>query len=213
RATYEGFAPIAIGLMGSSFYLGFVLGCVLGGRAVQRVGHIRTFSALASIASAVVLIHGLAVQPLTWILLRAVTGLCFSGLYLVIESWLNERTDNANRGVVMGVYTMINLSMMVAGQLMLMVRDPAGLALFAFASILVSLAVVPVALTGAAPPAPVAGARLRPLKLYRSAPVGVVGVVFAGMATGSFWSLGPAYAARAGADTSEVAVFMAVAVL
>jgi MFS family permease len=213
RASFENFRPIEIGLMGSFYYLGFVLGCVYGGRAIQRVGHIRTFTALASIASAVVLVHGLTVEPLTWAALRAVTGFCFAGLYLVIESWLNERAHNENRGFVMGLYTMINLSVIVVGQMMLTLGDPSSLLLFAYASILVSLAAVPIALTASPQPAPIAKAQLRPAKLYRISPAGVAGVSLAGAATGAFWSLGPAYAVEVGADTREVAIFMSIAVL
>jgi MFS family permease len=213
RASFEEFDAIEIGLLGSSYYLGFVVGCLYGARAIQRVGHIRAFTALASIASTVVLVHALTVQPVTWAALRAVTGFCFAGLYLVIESWLNERTDNENRGLVMGIYTMVNLSVIVAGQMMLTLGDPSRFPLFALASILVSLAAVPVAMTTSAQPAALVEARLRPAKLYRVSPVGVVGVFLAGAATGAFWSLGPAYAIGLGADTREVAIFMSIAVL
>ncbi|WP_207538205.1 MFS transporter [Sabulicella rubraurantiaca] len=213
RASFEEFDPTEIGLQGSSYFLGFVVGCILGGRMIQRVGHIRTFAALASVASTVVLIHAMVVEPFTWAVLRAITGFCFAGLYLVIESWLNERAGNENRGMVMGVYTMINLGVIVIGQMMLTLSDPSRFPLFALASILVSLAAVPVALTGAAPPAPLAEARLRPLKLYRISPVGVVGAMMAGVASGAFWALGPAYVVAMGADTRQVAIFMSIAVL
>lgn len=213
RASLEAFAPLEIGLLGSSYYLGFALGCLLGGRVIQRVGHIRAFTALTAIASTVVMIHALTSSPAAWWGLRAVTGFCFAGLFLVIESWLNERATNENRGMVMGIYTMINLSVTIVGQMMLTLGDPADFPLFALASILISLAAVPVALTAARPPARLEQARLRPVKLYSRSPVGVVGVLLAGVATGAFWSLGPAYAIAFGADTSEVAVFMSITVL
>jgi MFS family permease len=199
--------------MGSAYYLGFVLGCVRGGRLIQRVGHIRAFTALAAIASTVALAHALSVEPYMWTLLRVLTGFCFAGLYLVIESWLNEKADNTNRGLVMGVYTMVNLSVIVAGQMMLTLSDPKTFPLFALASILVSLAAVPVALTASAQPAPLAEARLRPFRLYKISPVGVVGVFLVGITNGAFWALGPAYAAGIGAGTDEIAIFMSIAVM
>lgn len=212
RASLLTFDPIEIGLLGSSYYFGFALGCILGGRVIQRVGHIRAFTALTAIASTVVMVHTLTSNPVAWWGLRAVTGFCFAGLYLVIESWLNERATNENRGLVMGIYTMINLSVTIIGQMMLTLGDPADFPLFALASILISLAAVPVALTAARPPARLMQSRLRPIKLYSKSPVGVVGVLLAGVATGAFWSLGPSYAIAFGADTSEVAIFMSIAV-
>lgn len=213
RANILAFDSIEIGLLGSAYYLGFALGCILGAHVIRRVGHIRAFAALTAIASAVMLIHTLTNSPIAWWGLRSVTGFCFAGLYLVIESWLNERAANENRGLVMGIYTMIVLSVTVVGQLMLTLGDPAKFPLFALASILLSLAAVPVALTAARPPARLMESRLRPAKLYSSSPVGVVGVFLAGAATGAFWSLGPVYAIAIGADTSEVAIFMAITVL
>src|SRR3546814_9961117 len=101
---------------------------------------IRAFAALTAIASTVALVHVLSIEPYVWTLMRVLTGFCFAGLYLVIESWLNERADNANRGFVMGIYTMVNLLVIVAGQMMLTLGDPQGFPLFALASIMVSLA-------------------------------------------------------------------------
>src|SRR5690606_6097892 len=109
----------------------------------------RAFTALTATASAVVMIHALTDSPAAWWGLRMVTGFCFAGLYLIIESWLNERASNDNRGLVMGIYTMINLSVTIIGQMMLTLGDPADFPLFALASILISFAAVPVALTAA----------------------------------------------------------------
>ena len=213
RASLEEFDALEIGLMGSAYYLGFVLGCVRGGRLIQRVGHVRAFAALTAIASTVALVHALSIEPYVWTLMRALTGFCFAGLYLVIESWLNERADNTNRGFIMGIYTMVNLSVIVVGQMMLTLADPQQFPLFALASILVSLAAVPVALTVSPQPPPIAEARLRPLRLYRNSPVGVVGVFLVGITNGAFWTIGPAYAEGIGADTDQIAVFMSIAVM
>lgn len=213
RADIENFSPVAIGLLGSSYYLGFALGCVGGGRLIQRAGHIRAFSAFASIASVAALLHSLTVEPAIWWCLRLVTGFCFAGLYLIIESWLNERASNKNRGLIMGIYTMITLLVNVVGQMLFTLGNPKSFSLFATVSILISLAVVPVALTASTPPAPLGQARLRPIALYRCSPVGIVGVFLAGVATGAFWSLGPTYVIALGADTSGIAIFMSIGVL
>lgn len=213
RASLEAFDALEIGVMGSAYYLGFVLGCVRGGPLIRRVGHIRVFTALAAIASTVALVHAISITPWSWWLLRALTGFCFAGLYVVIESWLNDKADNSNRGTIMGVYTMINLSVIMAGQMMLVFDSPLRFSLFALASILVSLAAVPVALTSAPQPAQLAEAKLQPAKLYRLSPSAVIGVLVAGVSSGAFWSLGPVYAGSYSGDPTDIAVFMSAGAL
>jgi MFS family permease len=108
---------------------------------------------------------------------------------------------------------MVNLTVITLGQLMITLYDPAAFPLFALASILVSLAAVPVALTTSPPPAPLARVRLRPLRLYRLSPVGFLGCLAVGLANGPFWTLAPVFALESGLDLIGVALFMSVPVL
>ena len=110
RASIESFSTLAIGVIGAAYFLGFTLGCMKGGELVTRVGHVRVFLAMTALASATPLIHGLVLSPVAWTLLRVLTGFCFAVLYIVIESWLNERATNQNRGVVFSTYVMITLT-------------------------------------------------------------------------------------------------------
>lgn len=213
RAGLEVFSPFAIGLMGSSYFLGFVAGCLLTSHLVRRVGHIRTFAAVVAGASAVPLLHLLVVDPLAWPALRAITGFCMAALFLVIESWLNERADNHTRGTVFTVYTTLNFGAITAGQLLITLYDPAKFPLFAIASVLVSLAAIPVALTTSAAPAPLSEVRLRPLRLLELSPVGVAGCLTIGLAGGAFWALGPIFAVDVGLEVRQVAIFMSVTVV
>jgi MFS family permease len=213
RATIEGLPPIAVGLITASYYSGFVGGCLLVPHLVRRVGHIRTFAALAATAACATLLLGLYVTAPTWIGFRALVGFCLAGLYMVIESWLNERTSNETRGRVFAAYMVVNLSSVTAGQLALAAGDPTEFRLFAFAAIGICFALVPVALTGASAPAPLLDVRLRLGRLYRLSPVGLVGCLFAGLATGAFWGLAPVFATARGFSTGEVALFMGLAIV
>lgn len=213
RADIEVFSSVSIGVMGSAYFLGFVVGCLLTNRLVARVGHIRVFAAMVCGASAVPLIHVLVVDTYVWWVLRAITGFCIASLFLVIESWLNEKSTNRTRGAIFSIYTTLNYGAITVGQLLLMLYDPAYFPLFAIASVLVSISAIPVALTRAEAPAPLPAVRLRPLYLLRLSPVGVAGCAAIGMCNGAFWSLGPAYAVGTGFSTSEVAIFMSVTVI
>ncbi len=213
RAQFEDFSSLDIGVLGSAYFLGFALGCLLGPRAVRRVGHVRAFAAMVSVASAISLAHALITSPAVWWGLRAGTGFCFAVLYMIIESWLNEKSTNATRGLVFSVYTIINLTVITIGQMMLTLASPFAFTLFALASILVSLAAVPVALTTAATPKPIDAVRIRPRYLFKISPVGFVGCFAVGLANSCFWALGPIFAQREEGDVTAVAVFMSLTVI
>lgn len=213
RANMESFRPLELGLLGTAYFVGFTLGCIQGPALVRRAGHIRAFAAMTSVASAVPLLHAIDVEPLTWAALRALTGFCFAVLYIIIESWLNARSDNATRGMVFSVYTIVNLTVITAGQMMLGLGDPGAFTLFAAASILVSLAALPIAFTISASPASAAFARPRVLRLYATSPVGVTGCFAVGLANGAFWALGPVFAQDRGLAPSHVGFFMSAVVL
>ena len=215
RADLAGFATLELGILGAAFFLGFAAGCLIGTRIIRRVGHIRTFAAMVCLASTMALAHAMVSAPVFWWLCRAVTGLCLAVLFMVIESWLNERSTNENRGRVFSIYTIITLTMVSAGQMILVLDDPRGFALFAGASILVSLSALPVALTRAEAPAPLTAVRMEIGHLFRCAPVGVVGSAVVGLTLGAFWSLAPVFVQQnpLADNTDMVAVFMSVAVI
>ena len=213
RAHLEEFSTLDIGILGSAYYLGFAAGCFLSPLLVRRVGHIRAFTAMSAIASAAVLVHAVYTYSWVWWVVRGLTGFCFAALYAVIESWLNERATNETRGAVMSAYLIIQLTVITLGQMMITLSDPSQFALFALASILVSVAAVPVAMTSTAAPAPIEQVKVRVRHLIGVSPVGFAGSFAHGMAGGAFWSLAPLFGNRNGMSVSGIAVFMSITVI
>jgi MFS family permease len=213
RATLEAFATTSIGLIAAAYSAGFMVGCISMPHIVRRVGHIRTFAVCAAIAASVVLLMVLAVHPLVWIPLRVLSGICFAGLFMVIESWLNERATSINRGQILAVYMVINLSAVTVGQMMLPLGDPVGFSLFALTAIAITLALVPVGLTTSSAPQPLREVRLRLRRLYAMSPVGVVGGFFVGLANGAFGGLGAVFATHIGLSITGVALFMSASLV
>ncbi len=211
RAAAEGFTLTQIGLTGTTYFIGFTLGCVATPLTARRAGHIRTFAVLASIGSALILVFPLWSSFWAWLVLRFGAGWCIAGLYMLMESWLNERASNTNRGTVMAVYTIINMTMIMVGQLLLNLADVTGVALFALASILFSVALVPVALATDSP-APIRAVHIRLGLLWQTSHVACTGSFLAGAATGAFWGMGPVYASAYGLDTFQVTLFIAATV-
>ena len=103
----EGFPTFVTGVMMSGYYIGMLIGSLVSPRLVGRVGHIRVFAALASTASISILLHGLYINAFSWTLMRIITGFCYAGLYVVTESWLNDRASNETRGELLSVYMVI----------------------------------------------------------------------------------------------------------
>lgn len=212
RAGLEGFPTLLIGLVMSSYYAGFVTGSLFAPRIVARVGHIRTFSAFASLASAAALCHAVFVDPISWMILRALTGVCFAALCLVTESWLNARSSNLNRGTVLSVYFVVILASTAAGQAFLMMAPPSGYDLFIFVSVIISVALVPITLTSTPTPALSEPRRMTLKRLFGVSPVGVAGCFGAGLITGAFWALGAVFAQGKGLPTDKIAIFMTLVV-
>ncbi len=213
RGQMEGFSSTTLGLIMAGYFAGFVAGTFIVPNIIRRIGHIRMFAALASICSITVLLHGLFVHPWLWLIVRVVAGVCVVGIYIVIESWLNEQTDNEQRGRIFSVYMTTTLLGLGAGQLLLLAGDIDTLHLFALGSVLMSMGLVPVALTKVTEPPLVESHRLGLAKLYATSPLGVVGAFFSGVSTGAFWGLGAVFAATIGLPTGAIAAFMALTIL
>ena len=106
RGEVEGFTLAQIGAVGAGFWAGVIIGSLYAARVIRRVGHIRTFAAFGAIAATAPLVHLLVVDPFVWIAARALTGFCFAGMFIVVESWLNAGASSENRGQILSIYGM-----------------------------------------------------------------------------------------------------------
>ncbi|MEQ8664968.1 MAG: MFS transporter [Rhodospirillales bacterium] len=213
RGNIEQFADFELGLLGTGYFAGFTLGCVFGPMLLRRGGHIRTYMAMASVASVLALLHAMVLEPIMWSLFRGLTGFCFAVLYVVIESWLNEKAPNEKRGAIFSIYSVVNLTVITAGQLMIGLGDPASFGLFAVASVLVSLATLPVAFTTSTAPSTPPFVLPNMVELYRMSPVGFGGCLAIGLGNGAFWTLAPVFAQDRGLDAAGVGLFMSAVVV
>lgn len=207
RAGTEDFSALVTGVVMSAYFAGFLIGSMIVPRLVARVGHIRVFGALASLASIAVLLHAVFLDPVAWIALRLLTGFCYFGLFVVAESWLNERSTNATRGQLLSVYVIVMTGCMALGPLLLNIGNPDGFDLFIAASVMVSLALVPLSLTAYPAPAFHELEKLKLTQLYRISPLGVVGCVTNGATSGALIWLASVYAQKVGMPIASVSLF------
>lgn len=213
RGTQEGFSITAMGLIGTSWSVGFVAGTLLVPRMVGRVGHIRAFAVMAAVASIVILVNLVVIDQIAWVILRAFSGYCFAGAAMIVESWLNEVTDSGRRGTVFGAYMMGNLGAATAGQLSLSVSGVEGFVPFVIGAAAFSLAVLPVALSLSPQPRPLLRARLDLGLLYRTSPIAVIAAFAVGLTGGAFGAMAPVYGVRAGFQPHTIVYLMSLAIV
>jgi len=213
RATLEGFPTVVTGVIMSCYYLGYLLGTRIAPPLLRRLGHIRVFATLAAVSSAAILIQGCLVNPFVWSAMRLVSGLCLAGIYVVAESWLNDRASRENRGRLFAVYMVVLYVGLGAAQFLLVLSNPATQTPFMMVSVLISLALVPIVVSSRQVPEHGVPRKVRLRELYRDTPLGVVAVAVSGIISAFIFSMGPVYARLSGLDTAGVARFMAVSIL
>ncbi|MGV3653801.1 MAG: MFS transporter [Noviherbaspirillum sp.] len=213
RAGLADFSSVVTGLVMSAYFTGYIIGTFICPLIIRRVGHVRAFAAMASVASTMPILHGLWVDPWFWGILRLVTGICLVGLYIVIESWLNTLASSAQRGKVFASYLTVTFVALALGQWLILVGDKLGFVPFVITSILFSFALLPITLTPVREPALVNPPRLGLRNLYRISPLGMGGAVGTGLLNGAFYGMGAVYAQGVGFSDVGVATFMAATIL
>lgn len=212
RGVQEGFSTGLIGLFGTAYFGGFMLGCIAVPKMLQSVGHIRTFASLAAIATAATLTLVLWIDPLGWIALRLILGFCFSGLFTAVESWINSSVANKDRGRVLSLYRLIDLGCVTSAQFLLPVFGPSGFAIFGVIAIFICLSLVPVSLADRSNPRPPENHRFDLKKIWKLSPMAAIGCLAIGMTNSSFRLVGPVYAQEIGFSITGIATFMSVGI-
>ena len=212
RATIEAFPTPVTGIVMSCYYVGYLVGTRVAPQLLRRVGPVRVFATLAALASVAVLVHGSWVHPAPWALMRLLSGICFAGIYVVAESWLNHRASSTNRGQLLAIYMLVLYVGLGGAQFLLLLSSPQSTVPFMLVSALISAAMVPIVASSQEVAVPAVPQRVRFRDLYRNSPLGVVAVAVSGMISSIIFSMGPVYARLSGFGTRGVAEFMAVSI-
>lgn len=213
RSEMEGFDTAVTGLVMAAYFAGFMVGSRVTPRIMARVGHIRVFAGLSSLVAVTALTHALLVSPISWILLRVTFGFAMAGLYVVVESWLNDLVSNENRGQVMAAYMVVSMGGLGLGQLFVGFADPIGPTLFIVAGALMTLAVAPISLSINDAPYFELPPKAKFRSLWEAAPLGVITAVGAGIANSALIAMASVYAVQAGVPATRTGLFVAAAAI
>jgi MFS family permease len=206
RAVQEEFSLTATGFMMSGYFVGYFIGAVTIPALISRVGHIRVFAAFASMASLVILVHSVFVNPLVWFVLRVLTGISMVCIYTVAESWLNDRSSNKNRGSVLSIYMVILYGSMGIGMFLLNFSSPQKFQPFILVSIITSVALIPILLTKKKPPTFKKIKAMSLKEVYNASPFGMVSSLFYGTIQSALFTLLAVYAASMNFTIFEISL-------
>jgi MFS family permease len=213
RGQWEGFSLSYLGLLGTGWASGFVIGCIYIPRLIGRIGHVRALAAFASLGAVVALLSGLIVDPWPWIAMRCVTGFIMAGSFMVIESWLNDRATNENRGMIFGLYVMVTYIGITIGQLSVYPGSFLGPTMFIVSGILFCLALLPTVLASQDIPNVPQQVKLDLPALWQNSPMAAAACFLIGIANGCFGTLGAVYGSRIGLDARMVGIMMSISVV
>lgn len=202
-----------VGLVTSMYFIGLVMGTTSCHRLITNVGHIRAFAALGSLMSAATLAHALTPDPWVWGALRFVVGFTTVGMFMCTESWLNEKSSNEIRGQVFSLYQVVLYMGQGAGQFLINIPDQFGTVLFILTSILMSLAILPVAMTRVSAPELPKPVRFHLARVWGISPTGMTTSLASGIVMGAFYGLAALFAQRVGLETSQTAQFMGTVII
>ena len=208
RGTMEEIDASWMGVIMSAYFIGFLGGSRVTPVLLRRVGHVRVFAALGSLVSAAFILYAAIVDPVFWLAMRLVVGFCFSGLYVVAESWINDMASNETRGRILSLYILIQMVGLVTGQLLLNMADPGGYTLFILISVLVSVSFAPILLS--VTPTPVYSTA-RPMSLRElmdASPLGCVGVFLLGGVFSALLGMSSIYGVHRGLTVKEISWFV-----
>ena len=208
RGSIENIDASTMGYVMSAYFIGFLGGSKLAPMLLRRVGHVRVFAALASLVSAAFILFAAIVDPIAWLILRFIVGFCFSGIYVVAESWLNHSTSNETRGQALSLYLIVQMSGIVLGQLLLNLADPAGYELFVLITVLVSLSFAPILLSTSPAPIHDTATRMSIRELIKASPLACFGSLLLGGIFAVLFGMAPIYATERGLTIAQVSYFI-----
>ena len=212
-ASEIGLSQTVIGLSGSAYFVGFISGALVTPHIIAKVGHIRSFTTLMAVFLCCLQVLPMSDAGWVWILARFLLGAVMCGAYTVVESWLSDQADSRSHGRVLGIYTLVVLAAMAAGQGILGLTYGDAAQVFAVISILIGCAIIPVSLTSSLAPAPVPATRIDFMKLYRRSHTAFAGALGSGVVIGTFWTLGAVHVVSVTGDADFAPMFIAVSIL
>ncbi len=208
-----GVSSFSIGLINSAFFLGAIASSIFSQKIISTIGHIRSFASFAALMVIAFLLHSVYLNEFFWGFLRLISGFSFYALLIIVESWLNEKSSNSQRGQILAIYTIIFYLSTALGQLFLTIPNDSEFFVFTVGSVLVLFSLITIAMTKIKEPI------LKPFeqysfpKLYSIVPLALTGSFIGGFFVGSFFTMLPLTILHKFDSTTILSIFMSLTLI
>ncbi|MDX4060667.1 MFS transporter [Aliarcobacter skirrowii] len=208
-----GVSSFSIGLINSAFFLGAIASSIFSQKIISTIGHIRSFASFAALMVIAFLLHSVYLNEFFWGFLRLISGFSFYALLIIVESWLNEKSSNSQRGQILAIYTIIFYLSTALGQLFLTIPKDSEFFVFTVGSVLVLFSLITIAMTKIKEPI------LKPFeqysfpKLYSIVPLALTGSFIGGFFVGSFFTMLPLTILHKFDSTTVLSIFMSLTLI
>lgn len=203
-----------VGMVGSSYFTGNLVGTLLTGRLIKRMGFNRSYYIASAIFAVGCVGLGVMVGFWSWMFWRFVAGVGCAMIWVVVESALMSSGTSRNRGRLLAAYMMVYYVGTVLGQLMVSKLPTDLLTVLPVMTGLVLAAILPMlfARINNQQDETHVSTRVWSMFTLRQARLGVNGCIISGIVLGSLYGLMPLYLNHQGVSDSGIGFWMAVMV-
>ncbi|MEJ4043347.1 MFS transporter [Erwinia sp. SLM-02] len=215
--THDALPTWQIGVVSSSYYCGNLLGTLIAGWLIKRLGFNRSYYLASLVFALATVALGLQSGFWMWTLWRFVAGVGCALIWVIVESALLCNGTLRNRGRLLAAYMIVYYIATVAGQLMVSRVSTELMQVLPWVSGLILAAILPLVFTRVTASQAEEGedgasGRLWPMLRRRNARLGINGCIISGIVLGSLYGLMPLYLSHQGMSDSNVGYWMALLV-
>ncbi|MBP2170605.1 UMF2 family putative MFS family transporter [Erwinia toletana] len=213
--THDRLPTWQVGLVSSSYFTGNLLGTLLAGWLIKRLGFNYTYYLATLVFALATVWLGMSSGFFAWSLGRFAAGMGCALIWVVVESALMCSGTVRNRGQLLAAYMMVYYLGTVIGQLLVSKVSTELMSVLPWVTAVVMAGILPLVFTKVTAQGndeEAAPGRMWPMLRRRNARLGIHGCIISGVVLGSLYGLMPLYLSHQGMSDASVGYWMALLV-
>ncbi|QMV52288.1 MFS transporter [Ewingella americana] len=202
-----------VGLVSSSYYSGNLVGTLIAGAVIKKLGFNRSYYLSCMVFAAATAGLALSMSFWSWISWRFMAGVGCALIWVIVESALLRSGTVRNRGQLLAAYMIVYYIGTVVGQLMLGVVSTELFSVLPWVTSIIAISILPLLFTQITnQDSEQPRTSIWPMLKRRSARLGINGCVISGIILGSLYGLMPLFLNHQGMSDADVGYWMALLV-